>query len=89
MATLFVRHDVKDFAKWKQQYDEFDAERRDLGVISARVFQEDGKPNNITVYHEFESMDAAKKFVSTPRLMEVMRNAGVVGPPSVWFTESA
>ncbi len=27
MATLFVRHDVSDFEKWKQAYDNFDVGR--------------------------------------------------------------
>ena len=79
MATLFVRHDVADFGKWKQAYDDFDAERKTLGVTGDGVYQEDGKPNAVTVYHHFVSMDAARTFVGSERLREVMRDAGVVG----------
>jgi hypothetical protein len=30
-------------------------------------------------------MDAAKAFVNSPRLREVMQAAGVKGEPTVWF----
>lgn len=89
MATLFVRHDVADFGTWKQAYDDFDAERRTMGVTGDGVYQADGSPNDVTVYHEFDSMEAAKAFADSPRLREVMMEAGVVGEPNLWFATRA
>lgn len=86
MATLFVRHNVSDFDQWKMAYDNFDDERKSLGVKSEGVYQTDGNPNDVTVYHNFDTMQAAKAFASSHRLLEVMKNAGVVGAPSIWFT---
>lgn len=86
MATLFVRHDVADFATWKKAYDDFNAERATLGVTGHGVYQTEDNPNNVTIYHHFESMDVAKAFVGNPRLREVMAAAGVQGEPTVWFT---
>jgi hypothetical protein len=86
---MFARHEVKDFAAWKAAYDAFDEERRGMGVTGDGVYQADDDPNQVTVFHEFESMDAAKKFASDDRLKEVMDNAGVVGAPEVWLTERA
>lgn len=86
MATLFVRHDVKDFGAWKAAYDAFDSERKTMGVTGHGVFQADGNPNEVTVFHEFDNMDAAKKFTGSARLKEVMEGAGVVGSPVIWFT---
>lgn len=87
MATLFVRHQVADFDAWKKVYDEFDAERRTMGVTSHGVYQLDGNPNDVTVYHEFDSMDAAKAFVADPRLRNAMEHAGVQGQPDIWITQ--
>lgn len=87
MATLFVRHTVADFGAWKKVYDEFDAERRSMGVTSHGVYQLDGNPNDVTVYHEFGTMDAAKAFVGSPRLREIMGQAGVQEHPDVWYTQ--
>ena len=85
MATLFVRHSVKDFSTWKSAYDAFDAERKTMGVTGHGAFQATGNANDVTVYHEFDSIDKAKAFADSPRLKEVMQNAGVVGPPDIWF----
>jgi quinol monooxygenase YgiN len=89
MATLFVVHDVKDFSTWKQAYDAFDDERQSMGVTGHGVYQAEGNANNVTIYHHFESMDAAKAFMQSDRLREVMMEAGVEGEPKVWFTTRA
>ena len=89
MATLFVVHDVDDFDSWKQAYDEFDGERSTMGVTGHGVYQAEGNPNNVTIYHHFDSMDAAKSFMASERLREVMMTAGVQGEPKVWFTTKA
>lgn len=85
MATLFVRHKVKEFSVWKAAYDAFDAERKTMGVTNQGVYQADENPAEVTVYHEFETMDAAKAFAGSPRLKEVMERAGVMGTPDIWF----
>lgn len=89
MATLFVKHDVEDFGKWKQAYDAFNVERESMGVIGHGVYQAEGKPNSVTIFHHFESMDAAKAFMGSDRLREVMMDAGVQGQPDVWFATEA
>lgn len=86
MATLFVRHDVADFSTWKQAYDDFGDERQNLGVIGQGVYQSEDDPNNVTIYHHFKSMDAAKAFMASPELEKAMMDAGVQGEPTVWFT---
>lgn len=85
MATLFVRHRVKDFPTWKAAYDEFDAERKTMGVTGHGVYQTDGDPNDVTVYHHFANMHAAKSFAGSARLKDVMKEAGVEGTPDMWF----
>ena len=89
MATLFVVHDVADFGTWKQAYDDFDAERAEMGVTGHGVYQAEGNPNNVTIYHHFEDMGAAKAFMASDRLRERMVEAGVQGEPKVWFTTKA
>ena len=58
-------------------------------VIGDGVYQADGAPNDVTIYHHFESMEAAKAFAGSDRLREVMQGAGVKGTPNVWFTTRA
>jgi hypothetical protein len=48
-------------------------------VTSHGVYQADGNPNDVTAYHEFGTMQAAKAFAGSARLQEVMKSAGVQG----------
>ena len=89
MATFFVRHTVADYGAWRQIYNEFDATRRSMGVTSDGVYQLDGNPNDVTIYHEFNSMDSAKAFAGSKELREAMERAGVQGQPNIWFAQKA
>ena len=89
MIRLFVRHQVADFVKWKKAYDDFDAERATLGVRGHQVFRSAEDANDVTVWHDFVDLGAAKAFVANPRLREVMDAAGVVGTPQLWFAQEA
>ena len=85
MTRMFIRHPVNDFASWKQAYDDFDEERRGMGVIGDAVFQSIDDPNDVTAWHDFETLQAARDLASSARLREVMEGAGVAGEPTIWF----
>lgn len=84
-ATLFVRHKVQDFTAWKAGYEAFEPERATMGVTSHGAYQSDEDPNEVTVYHHFDSMESAKAFAGSAKLKEAMEGAGVVGAPDMWF----
>ena len=86
MTTLFVRHQVADYAAWRQVYDTFRSTQDTLGVQDQAVYQTIDNPNEVTVRHEFATLAAAQAFGSSPELSTAMHDAGVVGAPSVWFT---
>jgi hypothetical protein len=86
MVRMFIRHDVADYAKWRQAYDAFDAERGGMGVAGHAVYRAVEKETDVTVVHDFASLEAARAFVASQRLREVMGAAGVVSVPSIWFT---
>jgi hypothetical protein len=89
MTTMFVRHQVSDYAAWRQAYDDFDAARRDMGVTAHAVYQADGDPNDLTIVHDFASVDAARQFAESEDLRNAMQRAGVLSKPTIWFTERA
>lgn len=86
MTTLFVRHQVEDYAKWRQVYDGFAPTQKALGVQDQAVYQAVGDPNDVTVRHEFASLEAAQAFGGSSELRAAMHDAGVAGAPTVWFT---
>ena len=87
MVTLFVRHKVNDFANWKRVYDDFASTRKEKGVTGASVHREANDPTDLTVTHQFKDMDTATAFANSEELKSAMANAGVAGPPDIWFTE--
>jgi len=87
MATMFVRHNVTDFAKWKKVYDDLGPTQKRLGVTSEAVFRAADNPNDVTVTHEFASIEAAHVFAESAELKTGMQNAGVVGAPTIWFAD--
>jgi hypothetical protein len=88
MVRLFVRHKVADYDAWRKVYDEFDEERRPMGVTEDAVFQSIDDPTDVTVWHDFANADEARAFVSSAALREAMQRAGVQGEPEVWFANA-
>ena len=87
MVTLFVRHEVEDYVIWRREYDQSDATRKEMGVVSDSVHRGEDDPNMITVTHGFATLSAAKEFVGSDELQQAMHKAGVTGQPDIWFTE--
>lgn len=87
MATMFVRHEVNDYENWKRIYDDFASVRREKGVTGASVHRDAEDASTIVVTHQFGSLDAATAFAESEELKNAMANAGVAGPPEIWFTE--
>jgi len=91
MARLFVRHDVADFDRWRAGYDSDEAIglRDGLGVRADGVHQAVDRATDVTVWHDFDSVEAAQAFVSDPRLAGAMADFGVIGEPQIWITTDA
>ncbi|ENN84431.1 hypothetical protein RHSP_22466 [Rhizobium freirei PRF 81] len=89
MTTLFVRHDVSDYAAWRKVYDEFRPVQKANGVTAEAVYQATDNPNDVTVTHEFATIEAAQAFGKLEELKAAMRKGGVLGTPTVWFTNKA
>ena len=89
MVRLFIRRNVADYDAWRKVYDEFDEERRPLGVTADAVFQSVDDPNDVTVWHDFAGTDEARAFVASEALRNAMQQAGVQGEPQIWFVTQA
>ncbi len=87
MTTLFVRHQVDDFAKWKQVYDDFRPKQQQLGITAEAVYRAADNANDVTVMHEFATLEAAQQFMASDLLREAMQKAGVAGKPTIWFAD--
>jgi quinol monooxygenase YgiN len=86
---MFVRHTVSNYKDWRKHYDEFSATQKAKGVTAQAVYQAADNPNDITVTHEFANVQAAQAFANSDELKKAMHGSGVVGAPTVWFTNKA
>jgi len=83
---MFIRHEVADYAKWRKVYDGFSAMQKKMGVVAQAVYQSVDNPNDVTVTHDFHSLEQAKAFSASPELKGAMEKAGVKGAPQIWYT---
>ena len=86
MVRMFVRHEVADYAAWREAYDSIDQDRRSMGVTDHAVYRSFYDQNNVTAWHDFASQDEAQSFASSTLLRDAMQRAGVQGQPDIWFT---
>ncbi|MCV9966875.1 cyclase [Pararhizobium sp. BT-229] len=84
-----VRHEVSDYATWRKVYDAFAPLQKANGVTAEAVYQAADNPNDVTVTHEFATLESAQAFGKLEELRTAMRTGGVLGAPTVWFTNKA
>ena len=85
MVTMFAKHQVNDYGKWKRAYDDFASVRKAKGVVGASVHRDATDANLVVVTHQFKDIGAATAFAKSEELKSVMVNAGVSGQPEIWF----
>jgi lysozyme family protein len=86
MTTMFLRHTVANYKTWRKAYDDFAPFQKANGVKAQAVYQAADNPNDITVTHDFATVEAAQAFARQDELKKTMKDAGVIGAPTIWFT---
>ena len=85
-ARLFVRHEVADYGAWRSAFNSFAPTAKKMGAISGVVYRSADNANDVTVVHDFHSVEKAKAFAAAPELKAAMEKAGVKGAPQIWIT---
>jgi quinol monooxygenase YgiN len=87
MVTMFVKHPVNAYNKWKSVYDDLSATRAEMGVTGAAVYRDPNDANVLIVTHDFDNLKSALAFANSKDLKDALQHAGVSGPPEFWFGE--
>lgn len=85
MGTLFIRHRVQDYPRWKKAFDEHESVRVGARMESHVVYRDETDPNQITLMFETDDLDEARAFAASDELADVMKKAGVIGKPDISF----
>jgi len=59
-VRMFVRHEVADYGTWRKSFDAFAPVQKKAGVTYKAVYQSADDPNDVTVIHDFHSLEEAK-----------------------------
>jgi hypothetical protein len=59
------------------------------GVTAEAVYRGASDSNDVTVTHEFATIEAARAFAGSADLKAAMQRAGVIGAPTIWFADKA
>lgn len=87
MPYLLVRHKMKDYAKWKQVFDEHGSTRKANGSKGGHLFQNSDNPSEIVILFEWDDLKKARQFAQSEDLRKAMERAGVSDKPDVYFLE--
>lgn len=88
MASMFVRHRIGgDFAKWKRVFDEHETARREYGLAAHSLHRDADDPNVLILAFRVSDLNRAREFARSETLYTAMEQAGVQGPPTIWFAE--
>jgi len=87
MVHVLVHHKVADYSHWKEAFDSHLSTRKRAGEIGSHLFHNLDDPHEIYVLSDWQTVEEARKFMSSSELAETMKKAGVQGLPDVRFLE--
>jgi quinol monooxygenase YgiN len=85
MVHVLVHQKVKDYAQWKEVFDEHAKVRKESGSKGGRIFRDEQKSNNVAVLFEWEDMAKSRTFFESAFMQSAMERAGVIGKPEIFF----
>ena len=89
MITYIISHQVQDYATWQAGFLADEPRRTAAGVKSHIIGEVDGHPGMAIAILSCENGDFMEKTMQDPNLMEAMKAAGVLAPPSVQVLANA
>lgn len=87
MPHVLIIHEVADYPAWKQVFDNAAGIRYEAGERSYQVLRFPNEPNKIVHFSSWTSLDAARAFFESPRLVKIRQEAGVKAPEFNYLEE--
>jgi hypothetical protein len=79
MPYLLERHQVRDYARWREVFDADAEGRKDAGCRAARIFQNADDAQEVVVPFEWDSLERARRRIESATLEREFEEAGVSG----------
>lgn len=85
MPHALIIHAVDDYAAWKTIFDSAAAIRKEAGERHYQLFRDAHDPDRIVHFSVWTSVDDARRFFESPRLVKIRQEAGVHAPEFVYL----
>ena len=87
MPYVLIIHEVADYPAWKKVFDHAAGIRREAGERSYQVLKYQSDPNKIVHFSAWTSIDDARRFFESPKLVKIRAEAGVKSPDFIYLEE--
>jgi len=87
MQYVLIIHEVEDYAAWKAIFDNAASIRKEAGEISYQLLKFESDARNIVHFSQWDSLQNAREFFESKRLVEIRKQAGVKAPTFVYLNE--
>jgi heme-degrading monooxygenase HmoA len=82
---VLIVHEVVDYAAWKKVFDEAAGIRKEAGEISFQLLKYDTDANQIVHFSQWSSLQNARNFFESEKLVEIRKKAGVKAPTFIYL----
>jgi quinol monooxygenase YgiN len=87
MQYVLIIHEVEDYQSWKKVFDNAADIRKQAGERTYQVLKYENNPNKIVHFSEWTSINAAKQFFESPKLIKIRMEAGVKSPEFIYLDQ--
>jgi quinol monooxygenase YgiN len=87
MQHVLIIHEVADYPAWKKVFDGAAGIRREAGERSYKVLKYENDANRIVHFSAWTSIEDAKRFFESPKLVKIRGEAGVKAPEFIYLEE--
>jgi quinol monooxygenase YgiN len=87
MHYVLIIHEVEDYLAWKTIFDNAADIRKEAGEISYQLLKFEEEANNIVHFSRWSSLQNAKNFFESDRVVKIRQEAGVKAPKFVYLDE--
>jgi quinol monooxygenase YgiN len=87
MQYVLIIHEVADYEAWKKVFDNAADIRKEAGERTYQVLKYAQDANKIVHFSTWVSIDAARQFFESPRLIQIRIDAGVKSPEFIYLDQ--
>ena len=87
MPYVLIIHEVADYPAWKKVFDGAAGIRREAGERSFQVLKYQSDPNRIVHFSAWTSIEDARRFFESPKLVRIRAEAGVKAPEFIYLDQ--